>query len=188
MMILCHLVSICALQAEAQAALHEMESEVVRLRGAVEDARRGGDTMTLTAELAALNNQKVQIQREFEAFKEMATAAARNNREEVAKLLEQNAALHARLAAKAAETVAGACECVGHIAEISYSCSMIRVLSLHALRCCVCKAYLWCCPARVCCTFCLPRIDMGWRVLGAACSVWRHQPHVQGLFRPDTSR
>ena len=42
----------------------------------------------LAGELAALNQQKVAVQREFEAFKEMATAAARQNREDAARLLE----------------------------------------------------------------------------------------------------
>jgi hypothetical protein len=50
----------------------------------------------LHEELAALNKAKVQVQREFEAFKELATQTARQNREETARLLEENAALHSR--------------------------------------------------------------------------------------------
>lgn len=65
----------------------------------------------LTSELAALNNQKVQIQREFEAFRDMTQQARRQQTEEVAKLLEENASLHSRLAAKAVEAAQAASEC-----------------------------------------------------------------------------
>lgn len=39
----------------------------------------------LTSELVMLNNQKVSIQREFEAFKDMTSHTNRQNREEVAR-------------------------------------------------------------------------------------------------------
>ncbi|KAG1651575.1 hypothetical protein FOA52_009445, partial [Chlamydomonas sp. UWO 241] len=66
----------------------------------IEDARREDTSSSLTAELAALNKQKVQVQREFSSFKDMAMETSRTNREEVAKLLSENAELHSRLAAK----------------------------------------------------------------------------------------
>lgn len=51
-----------------------------------------------------MNNNKVQIQREFEAFKEVASSATRSKREEMANLLEENATLKSKLAARAVES------------------------------------------------------------------------------------
>lgn len=59
----------------------------------------------LAGELASLNHQKVGIQREFDAFREMATASAREHREAAARLLEENATLKSRLAARAFQDV-----------------------------------------------------------------------------------
>mmetsp|Transcript_25533 Transcript_25533/g.55588 ORF Transcript_25533/g.55588 Transcript_25533/m.55588 type:complete len:492 (-) Transcript_25533:568-2043(-) len=87
-------------QQDAEVRVEELEGEVVRLRTLMEDARRAADAVSLTGELAMLNNQKVQIQREFEAFKDMATQAARSKGEEIAKLLEENANLRTKLANK----------------------------------------------------------------------------------------
>ncbi|GFH12969.1 uncharacterized protein HaLaN_08759, partial [Haematococcus lacustris] len=86
--------------AAAAARVAAAEGEVVWLRTALEDARREADSVGLAGELAMLNNQKVQVQREFEAFKELAMQSARSKREELARLLDENAALHSRLAAK----------------------------------------------------------------------------------------
>lgn len=62
----------------------------------LQDYARKAEHTDLHHELAALNKAKVQVQREFEAFKELATQTARQNREETAKLLEENAALRNR--------------------------------------------------------------------------------------------
>ncbi|GIL44865.1 hypothetical protein Vafri_2324 [Volvox africanus] len=59
----------------------------------------------LAGELASLNQQKVAIQREFDAFREMATAASREHREAAARMLEENATLKTRLAARAFQDV-----------------------------------------------------------------------------------
>jgi hypothetical protein len=62
----------------------------------LQDYARKAEHTDLHHELAALNKAKVQVQREFEAFKELATQTARQNREETARLLEENAALRNR--------------------------------------------------------------------------------------------
>ncbi|PNH02873.1 hypothetical protein TSOC_011114, partial [Tetrabaena socialis] len=93
--------------AESHALVTDLELEVSRVRLQMEEQARSGDTVTLAGELAALNQQKVAIQREFEAFKEMATAASRQNREDAARLLEENANIKARLAARAFQDVQG---------------------------------------------------------------------------------
>ncbi|GFH26807.1 uncharacterized protein HaLaN_25020 [Haematococcus lacustris] len=94
--------------AAAAARVAAAEGEVVWLRTALEDARREADSVGLAGELAMLNNQKVQVQREFEAFKELAMQSARSKREELARLLDENAALHSRLAAKSLAGSGGA--------------------------------------------------------------------------------
>ncbi|GFR48484.1 hypothetical protein Agub_g10380, partial [Astrephomene gubernaculifera] len=91
--------------AAAEARVGELEAEVARVRLHLEEAARNTDAMALAGELASLNQQKVAVQREFEAFKEMATAAARQNREDTARLLEENAGLKSRLAARAFQDV-----------------------------------------------------------------------------------
>ncbi len=63
---------------------------------ALQDYARKAEHTELHHEMAALNKAKVQVQREFEAFKDLATQTARQNREETARLLEENAALHNR--------------------------------------------------------------------------------------------
>lgn len=102
------------LHQEALARQAELEGEVVRLMTQMEDIRREDASTSLSTELAALNKQKVQVQREFEAYKDMMMQTSRSNREEVSRLLEANAMLHSRLAAKTMEGMAPA-------AEASYS-------------------------------------------------------------------
>lgn len=92
--------------AAAEGHIAELEQELARVRAQVEEQARSGDSVALAGELAALNQQKVAIQREFEAFKEMATAASRQNREDAAKMLEENATLKSRLAARAVQDMA----------------------------------------------------------------------------------
>ncbi|GLC39214.1 hypothetical protein PLESTM_000864600 [Pleodorina starrii] len=90
---------------EATARVAELEAEVARVRQQLEEQARSGDTVALAGELASLNQQKVAIQREFDAFREMATASSREHREAAARLLEENAALKGRLAARAFQDV-----------------------------------------------------------------------------------
>ncbi|EFJ49276.1 hypothetical protein VOLCADRAFT_117305 [Volvox carteri f. nagariensis] len=90
---------------DATARVAQLEAEVARVRQQLEEQARGSDTMDLAGELASLNQQKVAIQREFDAFREMATTAAREHREAAARLLEENAALKSRLAARAFQDV-----------------------------------------------------------------------------------
>lgn len=60
--------SLCNLQAvQKQLAPDPLFSLLLRLAPVC-----GADSQSLTSELAALNKQKVQVQREFEAFKDMA--------------------------------------------------------------------------------------------------------------------
>ncbi|MEW5316823.1 MAG: hypothetical protein WDW38_008170 [Sanguina aurantia] len=89
---------------EGQQRVAELEREVLRLRTQMEDERRRVNDVGLSGELAAMNNNKVQIQREFEAFKEVASSATRSKREEMANLLEENATLKSKLAARAVES------------------------------------------------------------------------------------
>ncbi|GAX79403.1 hypothetical protein CEUSTIGMA_g6844.t1 [Chlamydomonas eustigma] len=86
-------------QGEAVDRCAELEAQVLRLMTQIEDARRAEAASSFTAELTELNKSKVQVQREFEAFKELAMQTSRSNREEIAKLLDENATLHSRLAA-----------------------------------------------------------------------------------------
>ncbi|GIL76189.1 hypothetical protein Vretimale_5796 [Volvox reticuliferus] len=90
---------------EASARVAQLEAEVARVRQELEEHARSADTVGLAGELASLNQQKVAIQREFDAFREMATAASREHREAAARLLEENATLKSRLAARAFQDV-----------------------------------------------------------------------------------
>eukprot|EP00198_Chlamydomonas_reinhardtii_P014446 XP_001703783.1 predicted protein [Chlamydomonas reinhardtii] len=91
--------------AEAEERVVSLEADLARVRLQMEEQARSGESVALAGELAALNQQKVAIQREFEAFKDMATAASRQNREDQARLLEENANLKGRLAARAFQDV-----------------------------------------------------------------------------------
>eukprot|EP00200_Dunaliella_tertiolecta_P010610 CAMPEP_0202373756 /NCGR_PEP_ID=MMETSP1127-20130417/4718_1 /ASSEMBLY_ACC=CAM_ASM_000462 /TAXON_ID=3047 /ORGANISM="Dunaliella tertiolecta, Strain CCMP1320" /LENGTH=570 /DNA_ID=CAMNT_0048970731 /DNA_START=48 /DNA_END=1757 /DNA_ORIENTATION=+ len=95
-------------QAEAEEKRQELESNILQLRSQLQEKQQAPDSMALTSQLALLNNAKVQVQREYDAFRSQATQAARNNREEIAGLLAENADLKTRIARKAAETVMGA--------------------------------------------------------------------------------
>eukprot|EP00798_Chlamydomonas_sp_ICE-L_P015539 gene15539-21631_t len=88
-----------SMQASSTAKVNELEAQVLRLRTEMEDQRRADACLSLTGELAMLNNQKVQIQREFESYKDMTIQAARDNREECAKLLSELADLQLCLTA-----------------------------------------------------------------------------------------
>ncbi|GLI64941.1 hypothetical protein VaNZ11_008342, partial [Volvox africanus] len=90
---------------EASARVAQLEAEVARVRQQLEEQARNADTVGLAGELASLNQQKVAIQREFDAFREMATAASREHREAAARILEENATLKTRLAARAFQDV-----------------------------------------------------------------------------------
>jgi hypothetical protein len=61
----------------------------------------------LSIDLAAIAKEKVQLQREFDAYKDLCAQTARQHREEQARLLEENASLKARIAAEAARVAMG---------------------------------------------------------------------------------
>lgn len=61
----------------------------------------------LSVDLAAIAKEKVQLQREFDAYKDLCAQTARQHREEQARLLEENASLKARIAAEAARVAMG---------------------------------------------------------------------------------
>lgn len=91
-------------QLELEAQLGELQAECTRLRTQMQESQRISEKTSLSSELAALNNQKVQVQREFEVFKEVAAQTSRQNREDLARLLDENAALRSRLASKTIES------------------------------------------------------------------------------------
>eukprot|EP00882_Tetradesmus_deserticola_P034099 GHRQ01039011.1.p2 GENE.GHRQ01039011.1~~GHRQ01039011.1.p2 ORF type:complete len:114 (+),score=35.91 GHRQ01039011.1:132-473(+) len=61
----------------------------------------------LSVDLAAIAKEKVQLQREFDAYKELCAQTSRQHREEQAHLLEENTSLKACIAAEAARVAMG---------------------------------------------------------------------------------
>eukprot|EP00879_Flechtneria_rotunda_P002655 GHRR01002859.1.p1 GENE.GHRR01002859.1~~GHRR01002859.1.p1 ORF type:complete len:477 (+),score=206.58 GHRR01002859.1:283-1713(+) len=65
------------------------------------------DHEDLSMSLAVANKEKLHLQREFDAFKDLTAQTHRHHREEHTQLLEENAALKARIAAGAARLAMG---------------------------------------------------------------------------------
>lgn len=59
------------------------------------------------AELSSLSKAKIQVQRECEALRDMAAQAAAQHREELARYMQENAALKTRIASDAAAAAVG---------------------------------------------------------------------------------
>eukprot|EP00878_Enallax_costatus_P020783 GHUV01021977.1.p1 GENE.GHUV01021977.1~~GHUV01021977.1.p1 ORF type:complete len:333 (+),score=122.21 GHUV01021977.1:703-1701(+) len=85
--------------ADLQAELHRARSREQRYMRETQEE--------YVPDLAATNKEKMQLQREFDAFKDLTAQTYRQHRAEQARLLEENAALKARIAAEAARAAMG---------------------------------------------------------------------------------
>jgi len=94
------------LRAAEEAAAEERREYERRLEGLRDELSeaegRGGATDDTYEELASARAEKSDLQREFEKFREMAAAAARERSAELTQLLEENSSLRAKLASQGA--------------------------------------------------------------------------------------
>ncbi|GBF87759.1 hypothetical protein Rsub_00470 [Raphidocelis subcapitata] len=88
-------------QRKAGEQVAALQAEVVRLRATAESSLRASPDSVPT-ELSLLQKAKVQAQKETEAVRDMAAAAAAQSREEISRLISENANLKARIASDAA--------------------------------------------------------------------------------------
>eukprot|EP00877_Chromochloris_zofingiensis_P014035 jgi/Chrzof1/8886/Cz03g27290.t1 len=94
-------------RAESMTQLQQLQAELSWLRDQSDQQTRTTNRDDISCELASLTKAKLQLQHEFEAFKDMATETSRSNREELTRLLQENAHLKARIAADAASAAMG---------------------------------------------------------------------------------
>ncbi|KAF8063006.1 hypothetical protein HT031_003845 [Scenedesmus sp. PABB004] len=97
--------AVAAAEAAAGSRLAELESELARARAAAHRHPRE-DTEDLAADLAAASKARLQVQREYDAFKDLTEQTHRQHRAEQARMIEEVAALKARVAADAARAAA----------------------------------------------------------------------------------
>lgn len=101
-------VALAAAEAQHAAQLSELQADLSRLRSSTQrSSYLAEDPEDLSIDLAAIAKEKVQLQREFDAYKDLCAQTARQHREEQARLLEENASLKARIAAEAARVAMG---------------------------------------------------------------------------------
>ncbi|KIY93045.1 hypothetical protein MNEG_14918 [Monoraphidium neglectum] len=96
-----------AAAAAAEEEVEELQDEVVRLRSAAEANLRSAAEDQFAAELTSLSKAKAQAQRECDALRDLAAQAAAQHREELARWVQENAALKARIASDAAAAAMG---------------------------------------------------------------------------------
>eukprot|EP00775_Hariotina_reticulata_P013245 gene13245-13375_t len=98
--------ALAAAEAAREAQLAELQRELSRTRSTAQSYLRE-EQEELVSDLAAANKAQLQLQREFDAFKDLTAQTHRQHREEQARLLDENASLKARIAAEAARVAMG---------------------------------------------------------------------------------